>query len=62
MVNTGILKDVDDDMLKVYSEAIPMGRSGEPSELANVAFFLASDEASYVTGQTYIVHGGKDTI
>lgn len=62
VVNTGILKDVDDDMLKVYSEAIPMGRIGEPSELANVVCFLASDEASYVTGQTYIVDGGKDTI
>ena len=56
VVNTGILKDVDD------SEAIPMGRIGQPSELANVDCFLASDEASYVTGQTYIVDGGKDTI
>ena len=62
VVNTGILKDVDDDMLQVYSEAIPMRRIAEPSELANVACFLASDEASYVTGQTYIVDGGKDTI
>lgn len=62
VVNTGILKDVDEDMLKVYSDAIPMGRVGEPSELANVACFLASDEASYVTGQTYVVDGGKDTI
>ena len=62
VVNTGILKDVDDDMLSVYSQAIPMGRIGQPSELANVVCFLASDEASYVTGQTYIVDGGKDTI
>ena len=48
-------------MLKVSSKVIPMG-IGDPSELANIACFLASDEASFVTGQTYVVDGGKDTI
>jgi NAD(P)-dependent dehydrogenase (short-subunit alcohol dehydrogenase family) len=36
----------------------PMGRIGKPEELANVILFLASDEASYVSGSTYIADGG----
>jgi NAD(P)-dependent dehydrogenase (short-subunit alcohol dehydrogenase family) len=37
----------------------PMGRMGEPKEVANVALFLASDEASYMTGQTIYPDGGR---
>ncbi len=37
----------------------PMGRMGEPAEVAQVAVFLASDEASYVTGQTIYPDGGR---
>jgi NAD(P)-dependent dehydrogenase (short-subunit alcohol dehydrogenase family) len=37
----------------------PMGRIGEPAEIAAVAVFLASDEASYVTGQTIYADGGR---
>lgn len=38
---------------------VPMGRFGEPDEVANVALFLASDESSYVTGICLSVDGGK---
>jgi glucose 1-dehydrogenase len=37
----------------------PIGRMGEPSEIASVAVFLASDDASYVTGQTIYPDGGR---
>ena len=36
----------------------PMGRLGTPQEVAALAVFLASDEASYITGQTHLVDGG----
>lgn len=37
----------------------PMGRCGEPEEVASIAAFLASDDASYMTGQTMYVDGGR---
>jgi glucose 1-dehydrogenase len=39
-------------------QKIPMGRPGEVQEMANVALFLASDEASYVTGSSFFADGG----
>jgi hypothetical protein len=38
--------------------AAPMGRRGTPEEMANVCAFLASDEASYVTGALWLADGG----
>ena len=39
--------------------AVPMGRFGEPAEVAALALFLASDEAAYVTGTCIAIDGGK---
>jgi NAD(P)-dependent dehydrogenase (short-subunit alcohol dehydrogenase family) len=39
-------------------ETIPMKRIGQPEEIANMALFLASDEASYITGAGFVVDGG----
>jgi 2-hydroxycyclohexanecarboxyl-CoA dehydrogenase len=43
---------------EALTKAIPLRRLAQPSDLANVVAFLASDEASYVTGQTVSVSGG----
>ena len=43
---------------QAFIERQPMGRLGTPEEVAALAVFLASDEASYITGQTHLVDGG----
>ncbi len=43
---------------KLASEQTPLGRVGQPEDVASVIAFLASDEASYVSGQTLYVNGG----
>jgi 2-keto-3-deoxy-L-fuconate dehydrogenase len=48
------LKEVE----QAFIERQPMGRLGKPQEVAALAVFLASDEASYITGQAYLVDGG----
>src|SRR5579871_3006974 len=44
---------------KQMEARIPLGRLGNPAELANAVVFLASEAASYVTGQTWLVDGGQ---
>jgi glucose 1-dehydrogenase len=51
------LKENKDLFQKVLKQ-IPVGRIGNPEEVANVVDFLASDKASYVTGTTFYVDGG----
>ena len=46
------------DIHEAIREAIPMGRFGEAQEIANVVLFLASDEASFVTGAAVVADGG----
>jgi glucose 1-dehydrogenase len=59
-VFTPIDKDVESDPklnAKIMAE-IPLGRWGKPEEIAQLAVFLASDAASYITGSTYFIDGG----
>ncbi|MBA9079690.1 MULTISPECIES: SDR family NAD(P)-dependent oxidoreductase [Rufibacter] len=49
---------MDKEMEQSMIQATPLGRRGTPEEVANVYAFLASDEASYVTGALYFVDGG----
>jgi len=48
----------DEDIESVIKRTVPMGRQGTPEEMAATAAFLASNDASYITGQTILVDGG----
>jgi len=48
----------DGELLHELEGVIPAGRLGEPDEVAGLAVFLASDEAAYITGATYVIDGG----
>ncbi len=58
-MNAALVNDPDFDQMVV--DRTPVGRWGEPAEIAAAAVFLASDEAAYVTGQKLIVDGGMST-
>jgi len=57
-IMTDILKTVPQELLDSFAKQTMLGRLGQPEEIANVALFLASDEASYVTGHTLSANGG----
>ena len=44
--------------MEAHRQANPLGRLGEPSEIANTCVFLLSDEAPYITGSEFDIDGG----
>ena len=57
-IDTGIFVGVPKEVKDQFISLIPMGRIGEPREIATVALFLASDDSSFVTGIELFVDGG----
>ena len=58
MIETDMTAAMTDEARKAAQEAIPLGRIGQPEDVAAVAAFLASDAASYITGQVLCIDGG----
>lgn len=58
-VNTDMNKSLDKNYIKEEEEKIALGRFAEPSEIAKVIYFLASDDASYINGSIIVVDGGR---
>jgi NAD(P)-dependent dehydrogenase (short-subunit alcohol dehydrogenase family) len=59
MTHDRIIIDANGNAAHPYADGIPLGRLAQPEEIAEVAAFLLSDRASYLTGQAVIVDGGQ---
>lgn len=58
MIETDIIKGIPDKVLQSITDRVPLGRLGKPEEIANTYAFLASDEASFISGAVIEVGGG----
>jgi len=57
-IETDMTGSLPEDIKDSYLKQIPLGKFGKPEDVANVVTFLASDKASYITGETIHVNGG----
>ena len=60
-IATEMLSTVPEKVLDGIRAQVPLGRLGQPDEIARAVCFLAADESAYITGQTFAVNGGLDT-
>lgn len=58
-IDTDMVRAVPADVLKKIIAGIPVGRLGQPSDIARTVVFLVSDDASFITGSTISVNGGQ---
>lgn len=57
-IKTPLLDQIDEEQQEQLVQMHPIGRLGKPEEVANLVYWLCSDEASFVTGAYYLVDGG----
>lgn len=57
-VETDMTEELDERLVSSMLDAVPMARMGQPHEIAAAVSFLASDDASYITGEVLAVNGG----
>ncbi len=58
LIETSMNNDISAEDLSAFVDEIPIGRMGSPNEIAAATYFLASNEADYITGQVLGVNGG----
>jgi 3-oxoacyl-[acyl-carrier protein] reductase len=58
VIQTAMLGSIKPEVMAEYLKAIPLGRLGQPEDIANAALFLASEESGYISGQVLPVTGG----
>ena len=57
-IDTDMTRELSDEQREALTGQIPLGRLGQPEDIAHAVAFLASDEAGYITGETLHVNGG----
>jgi acetoacetyl-CoA reductase len=58
-IRTDMTSAINEDVLKKIIGGIPVGRMGEPEEIARAVLFLISEEAGFITGETLSINGGQ---
>ena len=59
VIQTAMIGEIKPDVMAEYMKAIPVGRVGKPEDIANAVIFLASEQASWISGQILSVDGGR---
>lgn len=62
LIHTDMTKDMSDQMRERIIEGTPVRRIGTPEDVAELTYFLLSDAAGFITGQTYVTSGGLVTL
>lgn len=57
-IETDMTKELKEEIIKAYTDKIPLKKFGQPKDVANAVAFLLSDESSYITGEVLRVNGG----